>query len=69
MVNLTGYMPGNEIAVRTTEMLGSFYDKNPNHKTSIDQLPVLTEWASYRCSAKSVTSKITTIYRICRSIS
>jgi multiple sugar transport system substrate-binding protein len=47
MVNLTGYMPGNEIAVKTVDMLGNFYDKNPNHKTSIDQLPVLTEWASF----------------------
>jgi multiple sugar transport system substrate-binding protein len=47
MVNLTGYMPGNEIAVEKTEMLGTFYDKNPNHKTSIGQLPILTEWASF----------------------
>jgi multiple sugar transport system substrate-binding protein len=47
MVNLTGYMPGNAIAVETTELLGSFYGKNPNHKTSIDQLRILTEWASF----------------------
>ena len=47
MVNLTGYMPGNEIAVENSEMLGSFYSKNPNHKTSIDQLPIVTEWASF----------------------
>jgi len=47
MVNLTGYMPGNEIAVNKSEMLGDFYDKNPNHKTSIGQLPILTEWASF----------------------
>jgi hypothetical protein len=29
------------------EMLGTFYEKNPNHKTSIDQLPIVTEWASF----------------------
>lgn len=47
MVNLTGYMPGNEIAVKTPDMLGAFYAKSPNHMTSIQQLPVLTEWASF----------------------
>jgi multiple sugar transport system substrate-binding protein len=33
--------------VNKSEMLGDFYDKNPNHKTSIGQLPILTEWASF----------------------
>jgi multiple sugar transport system substrate-binding protein len=47
MVNYTGYMPGNEIAVKSPELLGSFYTKNPNHMTSIQQLPVLTDWASF----------------------
>ncbi len=47
MTNYTGYMPGNEIAVNQPEMLGAFYAKNPNHMTSVQQLPVLTEWASF----------------------
>jgi multiple sugar transport system substrate-binding protein len=47
MVNLTGYMPGNEIAVKQPDLLGGFYDKSPNHRTSIDQLPILTEWAAF----------------------
>jgi multiple sugar transport system substrate-binding protein len=47
MVKLTGYMPGNEIAVKDPQMLGGFYDKSPNHRTSIGQLPVLTEWAAF----------------------
>lgn len=47
MVNYTGYMPGNEIAVKTPDLLGSFYAKSPNHMTSIQQLPRLTEWASF----------------------
>jgi multiple sugar transport system substrate-binding protein len=47
MVNYTGYMPGSEIAVKSSDLLGSFYAKNPNHMTSIQQLPVLTDWASF----------------------
>lgn len=47
MVNYTGYMPGNEIAVKSAELLGTFYTQNPNHMTSIQQLPVLTDWASF----------------------
>jgi multiple sugar transport system substrate-binding protein len=46
-VILTGYMPGNALAVKDPELLGRFYEKNPNHQTSIDQLPVVTEWASF----------------------
>ena len=47
MVNATGYMPGNEIAVKTPDLLGTFYARSPNHLTSIQQLPLLTEWASF----------------------
>jgi multiple sugar transport system substrate-binding protein len=47
MVKLTGYMPANEIAVKEPELLGGFYDKSPNHRTSISQLPLLTEWVSF----------------------
>lgn len=47
MVNSTGYMPGNEIAVKTPDLLGAFYTRSPNHLTSIQQLPLLTGWASF----------------------
>lgn len=47
MANLTGYMPGNELAVKNPDLLGNFYKSNPNHQTSIDQLPVLGEWAAF----------------------
>jgi multiple sugar transport system substrate-binding protein len=47
MVNYTGYMPGNEIAVNLPDLLGSFYAKNPNHMASIRQLPLLTDWVSF----------------------
>ncbi|HEY8336433.1 MAG TPA: ABC transporter substrate-binding protein [Tardiphaga sp.] len=47
MAKLTGYMPGNRIAVTEPELLGNFYKTSPNHLTSIAQLSVLTEWASF----------------------
>jgi multiple sugar transport system substrate-binding protein len=40
-------MPGNALAVKDPDLLGRFYQNNPNHQTSIDQSPVLTEWASF----------------------
>jgi multiple sugar transport system substrate-binding protein len=47
MVKLTGYMPGNEIAVKEHDLLGGFYSKSPNHNTSIGQLSLLTDWVSF----------------------
>jgi multiple sugar transport system substrate-binding protein len=47
MVNSTGYMPGNEIAAKTPDLPGTFYARSPNYLTSIQQLPLLTEWASF----------------------
>ncbi len=48
MVKLTGYAcPRNEIAVKEPEMLCGFYERSPNHRTSIAQLPVLTEWTAF----------------------
>ncbi|TCV04739.1 carbohydrate ABC transporter substrate-binding protein (CUT1 family) [Samsonia erythrinae] len=47
MANLTGYMPGNRIAVEQADLLGNFYASHPNHTTSLKQVPVLGEWASF----------------------
>jgi multiple sugar transport system substrate-binding protein len=47
MANLTGYMPGNKIAVEKADLLGNFYASHPNHTTSLKQVPVLGEWASF----------------------
>ncbi|RPH30205.1 ABC transporter substrate-binding protein [Buttiauxella warmboldiae] len=47
MASLTGYMPGNKIAVEHAELLGNFYTSHPNHTTSLKQVPVLGEWASF----------------------
>lgn len=47
MVNHTGYMPSNDVAIRDAKMLGDFYRQNPNHKTSIDQIPAMTGWYAF----------------------
>ncbi len=47
MANLTGYMPGNQQAVEKPELLGNFYASHPNHMTSLNQVPVLTEWTAF----------------------
>jgi multiple sugar transport system substrate-binding protein len=47
MVKYTGYMPSNEIAIKDPQLLGKFYDENPNHVTSIKQLPVMTSWYAF----------------------
>ena len=45
VVNTTGYMPVNSIAENRD--LRDFYDKRPNHNTSIKQLSVLTNWYAW----------------------
>jgi multiple sugar transport system substrate-binding protein len=47
MVNQTGYMPGNAIALNDPAMLGDFYARNPNHMASIRQLPIMTGWYAW----------------------
>lgn len=41
----TGYMPPNKAANEI--ILADFYQKNPNKKTAVDQLPLLREWQAY----------------------
>jgi len=47
MVKGTGYFPANAIPARDPKLLGKFYDENPNHKTAIGQLPVMTAWYAF----------------------
>ena len=47
MAKGTGYMPVNQAAATTPELLGDFYKTYPNQVTALMQLPRLTEWASY----------------------
>jgi multiple sugar transport system substrate-binding protein len=44
MVNQTGYMPGNAIALRE---LDAFYARNPNYQASLQQLPLMTGWYAW----------------------
>ena len=41
----TGYMPPNKAANEI--ILSDFYNKNPNKKTAVDQLPLLRDWQAY----------------------
>lgn len=47
MVRHIGYMPSNQIAIDTPEMLGNFYRDNPNMRTAITQLPRATRWLGF----------------------
>ncbi|MCW5746372.1 MAG: ABC transporter substrate-binding protein [Alphaproteobacteria bacterium] len=47
MVKGTGYFPANALPAKDPKMLGEFYEKNPNHRTAIGQLPVMTAWYAF----------------------
>lgn len=47
MVQATGYFPANTLPANDPAMLKTFYDENPNHRTAIKQLPVLTGWYAF----------------------
>ena len=47
MVRHIGYIPSNQIAIDTAEMLGNFYRDNPNMRTAITQLPRATRWLGF----------------------
>ncbi|HYG85062.1 MAG TPA: extracellular solute-binding protein [Azospirillum sp.] len=47
MAQGTGYMPVNEAAVNTPELMGNYYKQFPNQAMALKQLPLLTEWVSY----------------------
>jgi multiple sugar transport system substrate-binding protein len=47
MVRLTGYMPSNARAIADPELLGRFYEQNPNQKASAGQVPVMTGWYAF----------------------
>ena len=43
----TGYMPTNERAISDPDLLGKYYDKNPEHKTTLKQMAYVTGWYSF----------------------
>ncbi|QWG18290.1 ABC transporter substrate-binding protein [Bradyrhizobium sediminis] len=47
MARLTGYIPSNQIAIDTPAMLGDYYAKAPNARTSLQQLPRATAWVGF----------------------
>jgi multiple sugar transport system substrate-binding protein len=47
MVRRSGYMPGNEKALQDPELLGRFYEENPNHRVSLSQLPRMTPFQTF----------------------
>lgn len=47
MAPRTGYVPGNEIAIRDERYLARFYGENPAHLTAARQLPLITGWYSF----------------------
>lgn len=42
MALTSGYMPNNTVAITDPDLLGAFYDDNPNHRTSVEQIPAMT---------------------------
>jgi multiple sugar transport system substrate-binding protein len=47
MVNNTGYMPSTALPGQREDMLGRFYRENPNWRTTLEQLPVMTGWYAF----------------------
>lgn len=47
LVETTGYMPVNSKAMNSAQGLSDFYANNPNHMTSVEQLPVSTRWYAW----------------------
>lgn len=47
MVEHTGYLPSNRIAIETPSLLGDYYAKHPNMRTSLGQLPRATRWLGF----------------------
>ena len=42
-----GYTPVNMLAMEDPELLKGYFDDRPNHKTAVDQLPVVREWFQF----------------------
>ncbi|SJZ57961.1 multiple sugar transport system substrate-binding protein [Enhydrobacter aerosaccus] len=47
MVRHIGYMPSNQIAIDTPELLGDYYKNNPNMRTAISQLARTRPWLGF----------------------
>jgi multiple sugar transport system substrate-binding protein len=47
VATLTGYMPGNDKALQDPALLGTFYEKNPNSRVGVEQLPFIEGWHNW----------------------
>lgn len=47
VATFTGYMPGNRKALEDPNLLGTFYEKNPNSGVGIEQLPFIGGWHNW----------------------
>ena len=43
----TGYVPNNELAAKSPEYLGKFYDENPLFKAGLSQMPIMVPWYAF----------------------
>jgi multiple sugar transport system substrate-binding protein len=47
MVKGTGYMPANTVPAKDPNLLGEFYKMHSKHRTSLKQLPYMTQWYAF----------------------
>lgn len=47
VIKLVGYTPVNMLALENPDLLKGYFDDRPNHKTAVDQLPVVREWFQF----------------------
>ncbi|MEM7696090.1 MAG: extracellular solute-binding protein [Pseudomonadota bacterium] len=47
VIELVGYTPVNMLALGDPELLKGYFDDRPNHKTAVDQLPIVREWFQF----------------------
>lgn len=43
----TGYVPNNELAAKSADYLGDFYDKNPLFKAGLSQMDLMIPWYAF----------------------
>lgn len=47
MVEKTGFLPGNALAVQREDLLGPFVRSRPNWRAAVDRVPALTFWTAF----------------------
>jgi multiple sugar transport system substrate-binding protein len=43
----TGYVPNNELAAKSPQYLGEFYQQNPLFRAGLDQMPLMVPWYAF----------------------